>query len=187
MSKLDLYSTYLNMEKEDIILSFKGDITKDLLSSVYQIVEARMDIDNEDQKRKKKFYHVLVECLQNMYHHMETLQENKRSTEHGDPAGSAIFMIGRAENKSYVIMTGNFILSENADGLRERIDKINAMSSTELKAYYLEKLGSTELSDKGGAGLGIIDIARKSGNKIDYDLKALDGYYTFFTLSATIN
>src|SRR4051812_5977825 len=98
MAKINLYNIYLNMEKEDIILSFKGDITKDLLSSVYQIVEARMEVDNEDPKRKKKFYHVLVECLQNMYHHMESFQVVNDGAQ-PPPAGSAIFMVGRGAEK----------------------------------------------------------------------------------------
>ena len=113
MNQTDLYNIYLNMEKENIILSFKGDITKDLLSSVYQIVEARMAIDNEEPKRKKKFYHVLVECLQNMYHHMESLQAVSASNP-GEHLGSGIFTIGKEEENTYRINTGNFILSENA-------------------------------------------------------------------------
>ena len=186
MAKIDLYNIYLNMEKEDIILSFKGDITKDLLSSVYQIVEARMEVENEEPKRKKKFFNVLVECLQNMYNHMENLQLNGVGTLL-EKAGSTIFIIGRGEENSYRIMTGNFILKENVDALRERIDKINSMNQHELKAYYLEKLGASELSEKGGAGLGIIDIARKSGNKMDYDFNNLSNNYSFFTLSVKIN
>lgn len=186
MTKINLYNIYLNMENEDIILSFKGDITKDLLTSVYQIMEARMENDNEDPKRKKKFYHVLVECLQNMYHHMESMQSKKDSIPL-EFAGSGIFIIGRGENGSYRIMTGNYIFNENADTLKDRIDKINSMNQQELKAYYLEKLGTSELSDKGGAGLGIIDIARKSGNAIEYDFKKVTDTFSFFSLSAKIN
>jgi len=186
MAKIDLYNIYTNMEKEDIILSFKGDITKELLTSVYQIVEARIENDNEDPKKKKKFFHVLVECLQNMYNHMESFRDiaDANLTGHN---GSAIFMIGKGDGGGYRIITGNFILNESAGVLKERIDKINAMNPVELKAYYLEKLGTTELSEKGGAGLGIIDIARKSGNKIDYDFQQPSENYSFFTLSATIN
>ena len=185
MAQINLYNIYLNMEKEDIILSFKGDITKELLSSVYQIVEARIENDIEDPKKKKKFFHVLVECLQNMYNHMESLQGI--TNEGPEQNGSGIFMIGKGAEDSYRIITGNFILTENAGILKERIDKINAMNPQELKAYYLERLGATELSEKGGAGLGIIDIARKSGNKIEYDFQQQSAKYSFFTLSATIN
>ncbi len=184
MTKINLYNFYLDMEKEDIILSFKGDITKELLSSVYQIIESRMESEQEDPKRRKKFYHVLVECLQNMYHHMETLQTKALFSEF---AGSGIFIIGKGENGGYRIMTGNNILVENVNVLKDRIDKINAMSPQELKAYYLERLGATELSEKGGAGLGIIDIARKSGNAIEYDFRPISDQFSFFTLSALIN
>jgi hypothetical protein len=44
------------MQRDDIILSFKGDITQDLLSSVYQIMESRLENEKEDVRRKKKFY-----------------------------------------------------------------------------------------------------------------------------------
>ncbi len=173
------------MEKEEVILSFKGDITKDLLSSIYQIIENRLEHDAEDQKRKKKFYHVLVECLQNMYHHMESLKEIPN--EGGKQAASAIFTICRSNDGGYKILTGNFILTENVEGLKERIEYINNLDPVSLKAYYLEKLNSNELSDKGGAGLGIIDIARKSGNRIEYDFEEVNTPYSFFTLAAKIN
>lgn len=184
MAKIDLYNLFQNMEKEKIILSFKGEISKDLLSSIYQIVEARMDSSNEDPKRKKKLFQVLVECLQNLYNHTESFT--------GSPdlpiqTGSAIFMIGMNEETGYRIVTGNFILNENADQLKERIDKINAMNPQELKAFYLEKLSSTELSEKGGAGLGIIEIARKSGNTIEYNFNKVSDHYSFFTLCIKVN
>ncbi len=70
----DLYTLYQNMVRDDIILSFKGDITQDLLTSVYQIMESHLDTSLEEPRRKKKLYHILVECLQNVYHHMEALK-----------------------------------------------------------------------------------------------------------------
>ena len=81
MADLNIYELFRKMEEDDIILSFKGDITQDLLASVYQIMEARLESEKEEPKRKKKFYHILVECLQNVYHHMVDLKE-----EHGPDA-----------------------------------------------------------------------------------------------------
>lgn len=173
------------MERDDIILSFKGDITRDLLSSVYQIMEARIENETEDHRRKKKFYSVLVECLQNMYHHMESMQ-----TANGDAmpdyAGSGIFMISKS-SEGYRVLTGNYIQAGKTAALKDRIDKINAMNPAELKAHYLEALSSTDYSDKGGAGLGIIEIARKSGNRISYDFREINADYYFFTLSVLVN
>ena len=74
------------MEKNNILLSFKGDITSALLTSILQIMENKMDNMNEEPKTKKKVYNVLVECLQNLYHHMDDATDLN-----GDKNRSAIF------------------------------------------------------------------------------------------------
>lgn len=180
---IDIYNVYQSMKQDDIILSFKGDITQDLLSSVYQIMESRLQNAEEDIKRKKKFYHILVECLQNVYHHMENLQHEESKNE---VDGSAIFIIGKAPAGGYLIITGNYILKPNAEDLVQKLEKINAMNAEELRAFYLETLSTTELSDKGGAGLGMIDIARKSGHKINFNFNDVSDKYAFFSLAVTV-
>lgn len=182
----DIYHLFRDMERKDIILSFKGDITQDLLSSVYQIMESRLENAREDIRRRKKFYHILVECLQNVYHHMETLQDSENKKE-DDIEKSAIFIIGKGEGDKYLIITGNFILNNKADELRIKLEEINKMSPEALRTHYVETLSATELSDKGGAGLGMIDIARKSGHKMDFNFHPVSEKYSFFSLGVTIS
>lgn len=179
------FSLFQSMERDKIILSFKGDITQDLLASVYQIMESRMDQDKTDSKRKKRFYHILVECLQNVYHHMEDFRNVSEVTEISD--GSAIFIIAKAKGEGYRIITGNYIKKEESEDLKSKLEKINSMNTDELRTYYLETLSTTELSQKGGAGLGMIDIARKSGHKIVYSFDGVTDTVSFFTLEVTIN
>ena len=59
------------MEEENVILSFKGIVTPKLLTSVLHIMEAKMDSLQEAQRTRKKVFNVLVECLQNLYHHVD--------------------------------------------------------------------------------------------------------------------
>ena len=68
---IDVFDLYNNMERNDILLSFKGAITSELLTSVLQIMEEKMEDLNEEPKTKKKVFNVLVECLQNLYHHID--------------------------------------------------------------------------------------------------------------------
>ena len=56
------------------------------------------------------------------------------------------------------------------------------MNAEELKTYYREVLSSNELSEKGGAGLGIIDLVRKSGNKIEYRFDTVNEQFSFFSM-----
>ena len=66
----DMYKLFSQMEEDNIILSFKGSISKELLSSIYDIMETRLDQTSDDPQRKKMFYHIRVESLQNIFHHM---------------------------------------------------------------------------------------------------------------------
>jgi len=178
---LDIFDFYDKMERNNILLSFKGDITSELLTSILQIMESKMENMQEEPKLKKKVYNVLVECLQNLYHHMD------ETTETGsERARSAIFMIGK-QGADYNIITGNYIMNENVNGLKKRLDDVNALSKEELKDYYKQVLNNGEMSLKGGGGLGMIDIARKTGQKLHYNFMAIDDKFSFFSLNIKVS
>jgi len=181
--KFDIYSFYKKMEHNDIMLSFKGDITSELLSSMLQIMETKLENLDEQPKVRKKVYNVLVECLQNLYHHRDEM----RADMSGDEAKKqAIFMISK-NTVEYNIMTGNFVRSDKVASLQARIDKINAMDKDELKQYYQDVLSLEGFSEKGGGGLGFIDIARKSGQKLNYEFLKIDENFSFFSLYIKIS
>ena len=98
---------------------------------------------------------------------------------------SAIFSISRNED-AYNIVTGNFIYPKNVEEVSNKIDHINSLDRDELKAYYKEVLNNGKLSEKGGGGLGLIDIAKKSRNKLQYSFREIDDDYSFFTLTVKI-
>jgi len=169
------------MEDGNIMLSFKGEVTSDLLTSILQIMETKMETLSEPPKIKKKVYNILVECLQNLYHHIDeddiTTKQNEKS---------ALFMIRKSEEGEYSIMTGNYIAEENVELMQSRLDLINGMDKDELKTYYKEVLNNGEMSSKGGGGLGMIDIARKSGKKLEYNFDAVDEQFSFFSLNIKV-
>ena len=178
---LDIYDFYDKMERNNIMLSFKGDITSELLTSILQIMESKLDNLQEEPKIKKKVYNVLVECLQNLYHHLDEANEEE------DPrVKSAIFMIGKVDGH-YDIITGNYINNGNVAGFKKRLDEINGLTKEELKDYYKEVLNNGQMSQKGGGGLGMIDIARKTGQKLDYNFMLVDDKYSFFSLNIKIS
>jgi hypothetical protein len=177
---VEVFDIYEKMERNNILLSFKGEVTSDLLTSILSIMENKMDDFQEEPKMKKKVYNVLVECLQNLYHHMDEIPDAR-----ADKLKSAIFMIGKIAN-TYTIFTGNYILNENVNALKNRLDKVNSLNKDELKLYYKEVLNNGEMSLKGGGGLGMIDIARKTGEKIDYKFLEINDKISFFTLNIKV-
>jgi len=180
----DIYELYQTMERENILLSFKGVVTSELLTSVLSIMESKMDYMEESPKTKKKVFNVLVECLQNLYHHIDDA-DGERNMERIE-AKSALFMIAKKDDQ-FVIRTGNYIDRESGIELEKRLEIINGMDKDELKLYYQEVLSNGALSDKGTAGLGMIDIARKSGNKLEYQFLPINETSSFFCLNIKVD
>ena len=180
MSLEKIYSLYQTMEQEKVILSFNGVVTSDFLTAVLDIMENKMNDLDESPKTKKKVYYVLVECLQNLYHHIEDEEGVKSNSK------VALVMIVKDED-GFLIQTGNYIDKKNVEKLDQRLKKINSLDKEDLRDYYREVLGNGSVSNKGTAGLGMIDIARKSGNKLEYEFLDIDEEFSFFSLNVKIN
>lgn len=178
----NIFEIYKQLEERNVIISFKGVMTSEILTTTLQIMESRMDKLEERPKIRKKIFNVLVECLQNLYHHIDDDIDDKSTPQN---KRNCLFILAR-ENAAYIITTGNYIKPEDSPILEEKLDTINGMTRDELKSYYKQVLNEGTMSDKGTAGLGMIDIARKSGKKLEYDLTPINENLTFFSLSVRI-
>jgi predicted Zn-dependent peptidase len=177
---LDLLGLYERMHDNNIMLSFKGEVTFDLVNSVLKIIEERLNRTEEDLKTKKKVYNVLVECLQNLCHHVE-----ESGAEESYNNKTAILMI-YLNDTNYNVLTGNYISNKNVEHLKNWLDQINSVSKEELRELYKKILNNEQFSEKGGGGLGFIDIARKSGQKLNYDFIKINDKISFFSFQINI-
>jgi len=181
--KFEVYDLYDQMERKNIMLSFKGELTSDLLNSILSVVEEKLRSFDENSVIRKKVFNVLVELLQNLYHHKG--QSPVFQTRIPGDDAAVIIMIARNVT-GYSIITGNFIENQNVARLQSRLEEINAMSKEELKTMYKAVLNNGVMSDKGGGGLGMIDIARKAGEKLDYGFIPFDEENSFFSLNVKV-
>jgi hypothetical protein len=177
---LDLLGLYERMHDNNIMLSFKGEVTFDLVNSVLKIMEERLNRTEEDLKTKKKVYNVLVECLQNLCHHVE-----ESGAEESYNNKTAILMI-YLNDTTYNVLTGNYISNKNVEHLKNWLDQINSVSKDELRELYKKILNNEQFSEKGGGGLGFIDIARKSGEKLNYNFSPVNDKVSFFSFQINI-
>jgi hypothetical protein len=172
-----------DLTQGDVILYYKGNVDSDVINHVLDTVEGKMAEVNEQAKLRKKVYNVLVESLQNLYHHVDSVPddfEDQSSEKYG------LLIIKKVEN-GYKIITGNFVAAENIEKLEEKIKRINRSSHEEIKELYKFILNHQRISAKGGGGLGLVDIARKTGNKLDYSFNVYNEKYSFFCLNILVN
>jgi len=93
--------------------------------------------------------------------------------------------VGR-ESRGYSVMSGNPIRKENVPALKEALARVNRLGKDGLKDLYRDIIQGTKLSEKGGAGLGFVDMARKSGEKLQFDFHELTEDYDLFCLKVNV-
>ncbi|TAH18564.1 MAG: hypothetical protein EAZ08_11040 [Cytophagales bacterium] len=176
-----IYDLHKIMLNQNLILVYEGEFTQEITKSVLAMAERNMDSFGEEGAVKRKVFNIMVECLQNITKHAVSHEEDSYGK------NSAIFMIGKHQDE-YIITSGNSILNEDVEGMIKRLENINSLDKEGLKELYKGIIKRPEgLSPKGGAGLGFVDMARKSGNKLGFDFERINDKLTFFALKTVIS
>ena len=174
------------MVDKKLTLAYEGEVTQEITKAFTSMTEKNLEKVEEDGKIKKKVYHVMVECLQNIAKHADDDTATASDNLEDGLAKTGIFLIG-SDEKEYFITSGNGIANENIAALKEMIDNINSLDKDGLKELHKFKMRETAISEKGGAGLGFIDIARKTGNPLEYHFEPIDADNSFFLLKSRVS
>ncbi len=119
---------------------------------------------------RKRLFMFVLESLQNMAKHGDHLH-------HGD---MSLVTYSKTEN-GYTITTGNTIAADHVSDLKNRLEYVNKADIKEIRNLYRQILSTSEFSKKGGAGLGLFEMAIKTGNKLDYDFIPVDrGFFLLY-------
>ncbi len=151
---------------------YRGGLSIDLSNKILSLAETNMANHSESSATKKKVYFIMLESLQNITRHQDIKTEENIDN-------SSFFVIQRLVN-DYYITSGNIVENKNIEALNSKLSKVNSLDKDSLKQYYKEILTQGEVSTKGGAGLGLIEMARKSGNKLAYDFKEINKDFSHF-------
>lgn len=184
-SVFDLNAWMKRKSTGSVMIEHVGSFTSEYIDSVLPAVEQGLNRFVDQENIRKKAFHIFVECIQNLYHHIES--NPSLIEEYGDDKLGAIVLT--TDGSSCRVTTGNFIPREKKAILESRIDRLNAMDASEIKQLYRDTINNQDFSSKGGAGIGMIDMARKTGNKLlydFYDVKDNPGV-VFFSFDVCIN
>ena len=124
----------------------------------------------------KRIGNVLIECLQNVMRH-GLIEEN---------GFTQLYLTLEATPVGFQVQCGNMVDTEMRTILSERLSEINGMDEEVLRKTYIETLCNGEMSGKGGAGLGLLSLAKKANGPIEYRFDSQDDKRELFTLIVTI-
>lgn len=182
-----LKNFYDTLNSHQILLLYKGGFNQELIRSVLALTENRHGLNNEMSIVKNRIMTVIVETMQNVCRHAETYRlsdseiQGKRI-----PMKPGIFLICRGQGE-YIIATGNLVQSSKIDTLKLYLEKVSNMNMNELRSFHKQVLKSTELYGKFGADLGLINIAKVSCRKFEYDFRHFNNGHDFYSFSAAVS
>lgn len=175
-----IHKPYSQLLAIEIILAYEGNVTHQVMKAVTSVVEERLDDEEEGEAIQRKVYHIMVECLQNINRHAEAFNNDNT-----DYPGRGALLVTKQEDV-YTVTTVNLIKKSLVSDLDNFLEKINPLSEKELNELYKTQLAEGKISLKGGAGLGFIDIRRKTGNNLKYQFVDHDDENSFFIFKVII-
>lgn len=164
------------------ILSYQGPLsfsTIDALLSEFKIASQEHKISF---KAYKKMISVMIEALENISKYSEQFQCNV--TEKDDFCPSCYI---NCNTNSLELIASNPVRDKDVESLRSRIDCVNSQNQKSLKDLYKSTMTNGKFSEQGGAGLGFIEMAKTTGNKLEYNFKELQEGFSLYTFRVVLD
>lgn len=164
------------MADEQLLFIFRGDITEKNSLPLLTLLENEMKDDSYGITGRKRLFMFVLESLQNIVKHGTRLDRGMMPLVAYSKAG-----------EGYRVVTANVIAGDHVENLRKRLEQVNNLDVQGIRELYKKILMNTEFSEKGGAGLGLIEMAVKTGNRLDFDFRPAGDDLSYFILSKTVD
>jgi len=170
------------MEYNEDIINYEGHIDRVVVDNILHELKTKLKILDIEVLTRKRIYSASVECLDNIYKHSEIKSNQDKTYEKYLPH----FSVKKTDN-AYLIEASNVLLNDEVKDLKSRLKKLNELEQDGINSLYKDTImKSAGLSDKGGAGLGLIVIAKTTKKHLFYDFEPINNKFSYFTLKVNI-
>ena len=167
------------LHTEDIVFTFSGLISQSLIEFIIETKSNQFDLEGLDEKYKKKLFLICIEQLHNIMSY--TKEKNIINENQYSSPGIVIIGFDKIKEKYYV-SSSNEIQKEDEEKISKKIDDINIIEKNDLRKLLREKLRNSENSHDRGAGVGFIEMAKRSSEQLEYEFENIDGKKYFHIL-----
>lgn len=161
----------MNVTSNNISFSYDGFLNPKDLENLLNDVIKYLDENIRNTLIRKRIYVVTVEALENIIKHSDKDIQNKYKVKY----------YLNCKEKEYILKFINLIHCSNADKLKTILSNFKNKSKVEIKELYKTTITKATISSKGGAGLGLIEIAKVSNN-INYKFNNIENDMCEFIL-----
>lgn len=180
MTTINLFELRSHFNQNKIMLCFNGPMSRSLIEEIGNALKNYLQAEQTKMSSAMDVFGIYIEMSQNIRHYA---QKNN----YDDLMSSATIVVARDEENHYLIQAGNIVKKADGTMLLNRISNLANMSAADLKLAYKKQLREPHPEyANSGAGLGLIDMARKSAKPLTANVSAIDNDNVFFSLCATV-
>jgi hypothetical protein len=161
------------MQMSGVIMAYNGTVSDELMVSLAEILKARLE-GRDDTKRSRTVFSVFMEGMQNLIWHGRTEQ-----------AATGMVCISEHEGE-IVVVCGNQIARADSIKLKSVLEQLQGADKDTIRQLYREGMSRSSDHEGPGAGLGLLEIARRATHPISFVFTDIDDQYVDFFLSARI-
>ena len=172
------YRFYKLLESDKFSLIYLGDFNDKL---TYEFLLLNKATSSESNTIKKRVFFLMNECYQNIIRHSDKTDALAQGIEM-----PMMFLVRNIQDAFY-IGSSNLIESKIKSQLSGKFESVNAYSVEQLEEVYKNSLVNNSLSDKGGAGVGLIEMARKTNYPLEYAFDDVNAHFSVFHMQLILN
>jgi len=176
---LHIKAIFAGESDNEIIFAFNGVITQDLIVSLGETIRCELSLQT-NSKLINRVFAVFIEIAQNVMHYSDE-KFNYGNKSYGK--GQLILM---KNPEGYEVVASNRVNSNQKKILSEKSHLINTLNQEELKELYLKTRRQKKIDSLKGAGLGFIDIARRSGLPLQVEFEDINDFHHIYKLRTMV-
>lgn len=163
-----------------ILICFNGPISRTLIGEIGVALKDHIESTHSHLSAAMDVFSVYIEMSQNIRHYAGRMG-------YGDLEAAATVVIAETDDGHYSVSAGNLVERDDGQALISRIQTLAGLDKTELKSLYKQQLRMPRNEGQAsGAGLGLIEMARKASQPLEASLDEGPDGKVFFSLKAVI-
>ena len=174
------HSLYQALHGDRSVFAYSGAFHDEHTGRLIALGEASVSSDVRGTARGRLAF-IMVEAYQNILRHRAVLPPQ---VERGE--GRSLFLLRCGSDGQQVVVAVNPVKKSDVMGLRTALHRLHGMDPSQLKNLFLSGLQHTADQPRRGAGLGLIEMARRSGSDLGYTLRGLGADHELFILAVRL-
>lgn len=156
------------------VFGYSACFGDDLTARLLDLSDAVLEHIGEAKSNRRKVAFLLVEAYQNIIRHRAGLPA------HIDRGEGRSFFCFRANPEGQDLVAINGVRKSAVEDIVRQLDAVRGLDHAELKAISMRMLQAP--SEGRGAGVGFIEMTRRSGNDLGHMLRGLGPEHDLFAL-----